>query len=103
MTLVGPIAVARPTRGPSIVRLGVVGLVGAALITVVAWLLTQDLFSRFGDSLEVTGEALNSVGLTLDVADDALATLTLALDTTAAATAHAADSSETVAAAVSQT
>ena len=103
MTLVGPIDVARPVRGPAIVRLGVVGLVGAALITLVAWLFTEDLFTRFGDSLEVTGEALNSVGLTLDVADDALATLTLALDTTAAATGHAAASSETVADAVTQT
>ena len=100
MTLVGPIDVARPVRGPLIVRLGIIGLVGAAMITVVAWLLTEDLFSRFGDSLEVTGEALHSVGLTLDVADDALGTLTLALDTTATATAHAAASSETVAEAV---
>ena len=103
MTLVGPVDIARPTRGPSIVRIGLVGLVVAIVITIVAWLITEDLFHRFGDSLEVTGDALLTVGLTLDVADDALETLNLALDTTATATAHAATSSETVAAAVSRT
>ena len=103
MTLVGPVDIARPTRGPSIVRIGFVGLAVAIVITIVAWLITEDLFHRFGDSLEVTGDALLTVGLTLDVADDALETLNLALDTTATATAHAATSSETVAAAVSRT
>ena len=103
MTLVGPIDVARRSRGQSVSRIGVIGLVGALLLTLVAWLLTEDLFSRLDDSLDVTGEALTSLGLTLDVADDALATLSLALDTTASATAHAAASSETVADAVTQT
>src|SRR4026207_2306363 len=103
MTLVGPIDVARRSRGRSVSRIGIVGLVVALLLTLVAWLMTEDLFSRFDDSLDVTGEALTSVGLTLDVADDALATLDLALDTTASATAHAAASSATVADAVSQT
>ena len=75
MTLVGPVDTARQVRGPAIVRIGLLGLIGALVLTVVAWLMTEDLFSRFGDSLEVTGEALESVGLTLDVADEALATL----------------------------
>ena len=103
MTLVGPVDTARQVRGPAIVRIGLVGLIGALVLTAVAWLITEDLFSRFGDSLEVTGEALETVGLTLDVADEALGTLTAALETTAIATGHAATSSETVAAAVSQT
>lgn len=103
MTLVGPVDIARQRRGPSIVRIGILGLVGAVLITLVAWLLTEDLFHRLGDSLGVTGEALLTVGVTLDVADNALEILTESLDTAAAATGHAAASSQTVAAAVSQT
>ena len=100
MTLVGPVDTARKSLGPSISRLGMVGLIGAIVITLLAWLFTEDLFDRLGDSLEVTGEALVSVGSTLDVADDALATLTASLDTAIAATGHAAASSQTVAAAV---
>ena len=103
MTLVEPVDTARQPRGPSIVMLGLVGIVGAVIITVVAWLLIEDLFERFGDSLEVTGEALVSVGATLNVADEALETLTASLETAATATGHAAVSSETVAAAVSET
>jgi hypothetical protein len=93
----------RSRRGKSIARLGMLGFVGAISITVVAWTLIEDLFDRFGDSLEVTGEALVSVGATLDVADEALETLTATLDTAATATGHAAASSQTVAAAVTET
>jgi len=103
MTLVEPVATARRLRGPSIIRLGLVGLVGAVTITLVAWILIEDLFNRFEDSLAVTGEALVSVSATLDVADEALETLTASLDTAASATGHAATSSQTVAAAVAET
>ena len=103
MTLVGPVDTARKSLGPPISRLGMVGLVGAIVITLLAWLFTEDLFDRLGSSLEVTGEALVSVGSTLEVADDALATLTASLDTAVAATGHAAASSQTVAAAVTET
>lgn len=90
-------------RGGSIVRIGILGLLSVVAITFVAWMLTEDLFRRLGDSIEVTGEALVSVGATLDVADDALATLTESLGTAATATGHAAESSRTVAAAVAET
>ena len=103
MTLVGPVDTARKSLGPPISRLGMVGLIGAIVITLLAWLFTEDLFDRLGASLEVTGEALVSVGSTLDVADDALATLIDSLDTAVAATGHAAASSQTVAAAVTET
>ena len=103
MTLVGPVDTARRTFGSAISRLGKVGLVGAVVIAVVAWLFTEDLFDRLGDSIEVTGEALGSIGATLDVADGALATLTDSLETAVTATGHASASSETVSAAVSET
>ncbi|MDP3984193.1 MAG: hypothetical protein Q8Q52_04205 [Acidimicrobiia bacterium] len=103
MNLAGPVDTARHSRGPSILRVGIVGLIGAAAITIVAWLLIEDLFSRLGDSLEVTGEALLTVGATLDLADSALGTLNESLETATAATGHAAESSQTVAAAVSET
>jgi hypothetical protein len=103
MTLVGPVDTARRHRGPAIARLGLVGLIGAVAITLVAWILIEDLFDRFGDSLEVTGEALVSVGATLDVADEALETLTASLETAGTATGHAAASSRTIAAAVTET
>ena len=103
MTLVEPVDTARQQRGPFIARLGIIGLIGALAITIVAWILIEDLFERFGDSIEVTGEALVSVGATLDVADEALETLTDGLGTAATATGHAAASSETIAAAVTET
>jgi hypothetical protein len=103
MTLVGPVDTARHTFGSAISRLGMVGLVGAIALALVAWLFTEDLFDRLGASIEVTGEALASIGATLDVADGALATLTDSLETAVAATEHAAASSETVSAAVSET
>lgn len=103
MTLAGPVDTARRHRGPSIARLGVAGLVGAVVITLVAWILIEDLFDRFSDSLEVTGEALVSVGATLNVADETLETLTASLKTAGTATGHAAASSETISAAVTET
>jgi hypothetical protein len=103
MTLVEPVDTARQPRGPSIIRLGLAGLIGAVTITVVAWILIEDLFDRFEDSIAVTGDALVSVSATLDVADEALETLTASLDTAAIATSHAATSSQTVAAAVAET
>ncbi|HUP14605.1 MAG TPA: hypothetical protein VM848_00905 [Acidimicrobiia bacterium] len=98
-----PVGNARQQRGPSIARLGVAGLVGAVAITLVAWILIDDLFDRFGISLDVTGEALVSVGTTLDVADEALGTLISSLHTAAVAAGHASASSQTVGAAVSET
>lgn len=103
MTLLGPGASARQDRGPSIVRIGVVGLVGAIAITLVAWILIEEIFDRLGDSREVTDEALVSVGATLDVADEALETLIASLETAGIATGHAAASSQTIAAAVGET
>lgn len=103
MTLVGPVDIARQHRGLSITRIGLAGVVGAVVITLVAWILIEDLFDRFRDSLEVTGEALVSVGATLTVADEALETLTASLETAGSATGHAAASSQTIAAAVTET
>ncbi|MEX2623763.1 MAG: hypothetical protein WD651_08540 [Acidimicrobiia bacterium] len=103
MTLVGPIDTARRTRGPLISRIGTAGLIGTVLVTITAWLLVDDLFRRLDGTLEVTGSALQTIGVTLDIADEALANLTLTLEVASAATNQASASAATVSEAIDET
>lgn len=93
----------RRSRGRVISRIGTVGLIGTVLVTATAWLLVGDLFRRLDGTLEVTGSALQSIGVTLDIADEALANLTISLEAVSAVTDQAADSAVTVSDAIEET
>lgn len=93
----------REALGPTVTRIGLAGLVGAMILTVIAFVIVGDTFDRLEDSLEVTAEAVVTVDASLDVASDSLSALGGALDTIGVATGQAAGSSETVAEAVAQT
>ncbi len=103
MTLVGPIKTVPRPRGLLVTRIGAVALVGALLMSVLAWLLVNDLFRRIEQSLVVTVEAVTTVESTLEVADRALGTLTESLETASAATDQAATSASTVSRALEET
>lgn len=103
MTLVGPIDTARRSHGRLISRIGIVGLIGTILVTITAWLLVNDLFRRLDGTLEVTGSALQTIGVTLDIADEALANLTTSLEAASAATNQASASAATVSEAIDET
>ncbi len=95
--------VIRGALGRTVARVGLAGLVGAVVLTVIAFLIVGDTFDRLEDSLEVTAEAVVTVDASLDVASDSLSALGGALDTIGIATEQASGSSETVAEAVAQT
>jgi hypothetical protein len=103
MTLVGPIKTVPRPRGVLVSRVGMVALAGGVLLSVLAWLLVNDLFRRLEQSLLVTSEAVTTVEATLEVADQALGTLTASLEAASAATDQAAASASTVSQAVEET
>ncbi|HKX74663.1 MAG TPA: hypothetical protein VJR05_04660 [Acidimicrobiia bacterium] len=103
MTLVGPIKTVPRPRGVLVSRIGFVALAGGLLLSVLAWLLVNDLFRRLEQSLLVTSEAVTTVEATLEVADQALGTLTESLEAASAATDQAAASATTVSQAVEET
>jgi hypothetical protein len=88
--------------GPTVSRVGLAGVIGAVLLTIVAFLVVGDVFDRLEDSLEISAEAVVTIDDTLEVAADALSSLSGALTTVGVATEQAAASSETVTEAVGQ-
>ncbi|HEX6947701.1 MAG TPA: hypothetical protein VF246_10165 [Acidimicrobiia bacterium] len=79
-----------------------VGLVGSAVLAVVAFLMVTDVYGRLRQSLDITAEAVQTVDTTLEVASDALLTLGRTVDTVRTATEQAAESSELVERSVSE-
>jgi ABC-type transporter Mla subunit MlaD len=95
--------VSRSRAGRAVAGLGWTGLVASLAVSVLAWLLMEDTFSRLESMLSATGEGLEAIDATLDVADQALASLTASLETAAQAAEQASTTSATVAEAVSRT
>jgi methyl-accepting chemotaxis protein len=85
---------AAPHRlAPAIRKLGVAGLVGSVLLTVLGLWIVGDLYGRLRQSLDVTADAVRTVDATLDVAAGSLTALGGAVETVRAATEQAAASS----------
>lgn len=95
MTLVHqPQPVRRP--GSTVAVIGIAGMVGSAILSVIAFLIVGDVYERIDQSVEVTASAVVTVDDTLDVAADAMVSLGLALDTVGAAADQAAASADLV-------
>ncbi len=76
--------------------MGMVGVIGSAILTVIAFLIVGDVYERVDQSVELTAAAVVTVDGTLEVASDALVGLGLALETVGAAASQASDSAELV-------
>jgi hypothetical protein len=85
-----------------VARIGLAGLIGALILSLVAFVVVGQVFDRLEDSLEISSETVVTLDETLEVASDALTSLGGALDIIRSATEQAASSSETVTEAVGQ-
>ena len=79
-----------------------VGIIGAAVLALIALLIVGDVYGRIRQSLEVTADAVSTVDTTLEVASGALLTLGQTVETVRVATEQAAASAELVERTVSE-